>query len=311
MTPLEGFLGALFLILTFVLGYLWISLKRTGALYGAIASLVLALLLFLTFRIVPPGHRGVYTWLGSVESRVAGEGFTLLAPGLESLILVDVRVTPHEFSKIEAASKELLGVTMTGKLNYRIDPARVNLLYQQVGLDFPSKVLDPALSDFLKEVTPNYSINEILPKRDEIRRRTVEKLAANLERYGIFISDIYIADISFPKDFSDAIERKQVAEQNVLTEKQLLESKRVQADQALAEADGKARAAVRGAEGNAQATLLNAKAQAEANTLIGKSLSREVIDFQLVQRLGEKVQVIVLPAGVGIFASLSDIMPKK
>ena len=200
---------------------------------------------------------------------------------------------------------------MTGKLNYSIDPAMVNVLYQQVGLDFPDKVLDPALSDFIKEVTPNYSINEILPKRDEIRRKTVEKLAANLERYGIFISDIYIADIAFPAEFSAAIERKQVAEQNVLTEKQLLESKRVQADQALAEADGKARSAVRAAEGNAQAILLNAKAQAEANTLIAKSLTREVIDFQLVQRLGDKVEVIVLPAGVGIFASLSDIIPKK
>mgnify|MGYP001561319490 CR=1 FL=1 len=150
MSPLEGFLGTLLLILTFVLGYLWISLKKTGALYGAITSLVLAMLLFLSFRIVPPGHRGVYTWLGSVEPRVAGEGFTLLVPGFESLHLVDVRVTPHDFKQIEAASKELLAVTMTGKLNYRIDPTRVNELYQKVGLDFPNKVLAQARSDFLK-----------------------------------------------------------------------------------------------------------------------------------------------------------------
>ena len=311
MNPIEVLVGILLLLLTGLFTYLWLSLRRAVIILPAVLALILALVVFLSFRFVPPGHRGVFTWMGAVEDRVAGEGLVILVPGVESLHLVDVRVTPHDFKKIEAASKELLGIIMTGKLNFHIEPAKTNVLYQQVGLDFAEKVLDSALSDFIKEVTPDYPINEILPKRDEIRRRVVEKLGANLARYGILIDDLYIADISFTPEFSAAIERERVAEKNVLTEKQLLESKKIQADQANVEAEGKSRAAVRTAEGASQAILINARAQADANALLAKSLTREVIDFALVQKLGEKVEVIVLPAGTGIFASLTDLIPKK
>lgn len=312
MSTIEVLAGIGLLLATILFTYLWLDLKKTAAIAPAIVSLLAALLVFASFRSVAPGHRGVYTWLGAVNMEtVAGEGFTALVPGFQSLTQVDVRVTPHEFKQIEAATKELLEIKMTGKLNYHIDPARVNLVYQRVGLDFPEKVLDPALSDFIKEVTPSYNINDILPKREEIRRRVIALLSANLERYGIIIDDLYIADIAPPDEYMDAVQKHQVAGRQVLTEEEILRQKRVQADQANVDAEGRARAAVRTAEGASQAILINARAQADANKLLAQSLSREVIDFALVQKLGEKVEVIVLPAGTGIFASLTDLLPKK
>lgn len=297
MSPIEFFLGVVLLMLAGLFTYLWLALHRANLILPAVLAMLLSLVVFMSLRFVPPGHRGVFTWMGAVENRVAGEGLVILVPGVENLHLVDVRVTPHQFKEIQAASRELLGISMTGKLNYHLEPGRVNILYQRVGLDFPEKVLDPALSDYIKEVTPDYPIDEILPKREEIRRRVVEKLGANLARYGILIDDLYVADIAFTPEFSAAIERERVAEKNVLTEKQILESKKIQADQTNVEAEGKARASVRAAEGNAQAITLNAKAQSEANTLIAKSLTRDVIDFALVQKLGEKISVFVLPSG--------------
>ena len=146
---------------------------------------------------VPAGHRGVVTYFGSVENRVLGEGLSLIIPVAEQVKLVDVRVQPHNFREIDAASQEYQTVRLTGTMNFHLDPPQVNDLYQKVGLDFADKVIDPAFNDFIKEVMPTYPIGEILPKRDEIRRKAIAKLSENLGRYHIIIDDIYIANIAF------------------------------------------------------------------------------------------------------------------
>jgi len=71
-------------------------------------------------------------------------------------------------------------VKMTGMMNFHIDSAYVNDLYRKVGLDFADKVIDPDFNDFVKEVVPTYPSGEVLPKREEIRQRTIKKLGDNL-----------------------------------------------------------------------------------------------------------------------------------
>src|SRR5688572_25782805 len=93
---------------------------------------------------VPPGHRGVVTFFGSVEDRVLGEGLSIIIPFAEQVVLVEVRVQPHTFTEIEASSQEYQTVRLTGTMNFHLDPAYVQELYQRVGLDFVDKVIDPA-----------------------------------------------------------------------------------------------------------------------------------------------------------------------
>ena len=133
------------------------------------------IVLWGTFVIIPAGHRGVCLWWGSVEKRIMGEGLNFKVPIAERVIKVDVKVQPHPFKEIDASSKEYQIVKMTGMMNFHIDPAYVNDLYQKVGLDFADKVIDPAFNDFVKEVVPTYPIGEILPKREEIRQRAMKK----------------------------------------------------------------------------------------------------------------------------------------
>src|SRR6266702_2645181 len=162
-----------------------------------VALLLLVSLLWGTFVIIPAGSRGVVLWWGRVENRIMNEGLSFKVPLAETVMKVDVRVQPHPFREIDASSKEYQIVKMTGMMNFHIDPAFVNDLYQKVGLDFAEKVIDPAFNDFIKEVMPTYPIGEILPKRDEIRRKAIGKLSENLGRYHIIIDDIYIANIAF------------------------------------------------------------------------------------------------------------------
>jgi len=242
--------------------------------FGMLLILFVVFVLFWgSFVIIPAGHRGVVLWWGSVEKRIMGEGLNFKVPVAERAIKVDVKVQPHPFKEIDAASKEYQMVRLTGMMNFHIDPAYVNLLYQTVGLDFANKVIDPAFNDFVKEVVPNYLITEILPKREEIRKRAMTKLGDNLARYHIVVDDIYISNIRFSPEYEKAIEAKQVAQQYVETQRQVLAQREIEAQQKVATA-----------KGEAESIQLVAQGQARANDLLSRSISPILVEYKSIEK---------------------------
>ena len=242
-----------------------------------ILILIVLFILFIvswgSFAIVPAGHRGVVLWWGSVEKRVMGEGLNFKVPIAETVIKVDVKVQPHPFKEIDASSREYQNVKMTGMMNFHIDPIYVNDLYQKVGLDFADKVIDPAFNDFVKEVVPTYPIGEILPKREEIRKRAMTKLGDNLSRYHVIVDDIYFANIRFSSEYEGAIEAKQVAQQQVETQRQVLAQREIEAQQKVATA-----------KGEAESILVVAQGQAKANDALSRSISSILVQYKSVEK---------------------------
>ena len=242
-----------------------------------IGIIIILLVIFIffwgSFAIVPAGHRGVVLWWGSVEKRIMGEGLNFKVPIAEKVIKVDVRVQPHPFKEIDAASKEYQMVKLTGMMNFHIDPSYVNDLYQKVGLDFANKVIDPAFNDFVKEVVPIYPITEILPKREEIRKRAMSKLGDNLARYHIIVDDIYFANIRFSPEYEKAIEAKQVAQQQVETQRQVLAQREIEAQQKVATA-----------KGEAESIQVVAQGQAKANDALSRSISPILVQYKSIEK---------------------------
>jgi len=242
-----------------------------------IGIIIILLVIFIffwgSFAIVPAGHRGVVLWWGSVEKRIMGEGLNFKVPITETVIKVDVRVQPHPFKEIDAASKEYQMVKLTGMMNFHIDPSYVNDLYQKVGLDFANKVIDPAFNDFVKEVVPIYPITEILPKREEIRKRAMSKLGDNLARYHIIVDDIYFANIRFSPEYEKAIEAKQVAQQQVETQRQVLAQREIEAQQKVATA-----------KGEAESIQVVAQGQAKANDALSRSISPILVQYKSIEK---------------------------
>src|SRR5512136_1695542 len=238
-----------------------------------IALIILFIIFWSTFVIVPAGSRGVVLWWGSVEKRIMGEGLNFKVPIAETVIKVDVRVQPHPFKEIDASSKEYQIVKMTGMMNFHIDPSYVNELYQKVGLDFAEKVIDPAFNDFVKEVVPTYPIGEILPKREEIRQTAMGKLGNNLSRYHIIVDDIYFANIRFSPEYEKAIEAKQVAQQQVETQRQVLAQREIEAQQKVATA-----------KGESESILLVAQGQAKANEILSRSITPILVNYKSIEK---------------------------
>jgi regulator of protease activity HflC (stomatin/prohibitin superfamily) len=270
-----------------------------------VSSLLLVVLWFVSLGIVivPAGYVGVVRFLGQVQPAVLYPGASWVIPFVNAVEEVDTRVQPHNFQQLTAATAENLQVTVTGTMNYHLDPAFAGTLIQNVGTDFASKIIDPAFSDYIKQVTPAYSAdsnspNFILNKRDEIRQLTKTQLGENLARYHIIVDDIYIVDIGYPQAYNDAITSKQVEQQNVQREQQILEQRRIQAQQVVVTA-----------QGAADANRATAAGQADANRSINESLTDELIRWQAIQKLNPNVQIMLLPEGNQFILPLPSLQP--
>jgi regulator of protease activity HflC (stomatin/prohibitin superfamily) len=264
---------------------------------GSIGVVLVLVGLASPFVEVPAGSVGVVTNFGQVQPGTLQPGLHVVMPIVQQVVNVDTRVQPHQFQEIDAASAEYQTVKLTGTMNYHVDGQYASDLYQRVGTDFASKVIDPAFNDFIKQVVPGYPVDQILAKREEIRTLAKQQLAETLAQYHIIVDDIYIANISFSDSFQQAIEQKQVAQQQVQTEQQILEQKRIQAQQVVVAAQGAADAAVVGAKG-----------QAESNRQLAASLSDQILQYQYIQRLTDKIQVMLVPGGQGFLLDLNGIL---
>jgi regulator of protease activity HflC (stomatin/prohibitin superfamily) len=279
-----------------------------GIVGAIIGGLILVAGLSAPFVEVPAGNVGVVTNFGSVQPGTLEPGLHIVIPIVQHVAIIDTRVQPHQFQEIDAASAEYQTVRLTGVMNYHVDGQFANDLYQRVGTDFASKVIDPAFNDFIKTVVPNYKVDAILGARDEIRSKAKEALAANLSQYHIIVDDIYIANIAFSPEFQAAIEAKQVAQQQVQTEQQILAQKKIQADQAVAQAQGQADSNVKLAEGQAAATIALANGQATANAALAASLSDQILQYQYIQKLSDKIQVVLVPSGQASIFDLKGLL---
>ena len=253
---------------------------------------------------VPAGNVGVVTNFGSVQAGTLEPGLHIVMPIVQHVATIDTRVQPHQFQEIDAASAEYQTVKLTGVMNYHVDGQFASDLYQRVGTDFASKVIDPAFNDFIKTVVPEYKVDAILGARDEIRAKAKEALAANLAQYHIIVDDIYIANIAFSDAFQQAIEAKQVAQQQVQTEQQILAQKKIQAEQAVAQAKGQADSTVALARAGGNG-------QAQANSVLAASLSDQILQYQYIQKLTDKIQVMLLPTGTNSIFDLKGLLKQS
>lgn len=215
--------------------------------YGVKAIIVFILIViaavigFQSFTIIEAGHRGVVLQLGAVQPGVMDEGLHFKVPFVQTVIPIEVRVQKSETSQT-SASKDLQTVATTIAVNHHLDGNNVNKLYQQVGLDYSSRIVDPAIAEALKAVTAQYTAEELISKRSEVSAKVKEALKQKLSVYHIVLDEINIREFKFSDEFDRAIESKQVAEQQALKSKLDLERIKIEKEQEITKAQAQAEA---------------------------------------------------------------------
>src|SRR5690606_2814746 len=169
----------------------------------------------------------------------ANPGINIKLPFVERVVLMNVRTQKDE-AQATAVSENLQVVTSIIAVNYHLDGTRAKEVYEKVGADYANIIVAPAIQNTFKAVTALFTAEELITKRDEVRLLAEEKLTAQLEPYFVVVENFNIVNVDFSAEYQQAIESKQVAQQQVETSKQKLAQAEIDAQTVIAQAQGQA-----------------------------------------------------------------------
>jgi prohibitin 2 len=213
---------------------------------------VIILVISESVVIVQAGHRGVVLYLGAVENRVLGEGVHFVIPFAEQVVQLEVRTLKYQ-AEATAASNDLQQVQTVIALNYHLNPADVNKVYQQLGPDYADRVIAPTIQESVKASVAKYNAEELITKRAIVKDVITNAIRNSLSAKDIVVETIFITDFKFSPAFSNQVEDKVVAFQKYLTELNNLRGIQVVANQTVVQAQAQAKANIAKASGESQA----------------------------------------------------------
>jgi regulator of protease activity HflC (stomatin/prohibitin superfamily) len=262
------------------LGNRHVNTTRMGILI-LIAALIM--LVASSFRTVSTGYVGVKTRFGKVVSNSLPAGLYFRIPAVEAIAEVEVREQKTEMST-SASSRDLQSIQSSIAVNFRPDPTKAHLLFEQVGTDYENRILDPAVEETVKAVTAKYTAEELITKRTQVRDEMEAMLKSRVEENQILITKFNIVNFEFSDSFNHAIEEKQTAEQEALRATNILRRMKVEADQKIETARGTAESVKLQALADAEAISVKAKAEAEAQRILSEVVNRDVITLRAIEK---------------------------
>lgn len=204
--------------------------NRGPALLAVAAVLVVLLFIVNPFVIVGAGERGVVLTFGSVEETVMDEGLHVKIPFVQSVVIMDVKIQKVQTDSA-ASTRDLQDTTSTVVVNFRVVPDKANKIYQEVGLAYHDKIIDPGVQEIVKAVTARYNAGELITQRKQVRDEILAALKERMLPYNVVVTDFAIVNFSFSQQFTQAIEDKQTAEQKALKAEQDLKRIEIEARQ--------------------------------------------------------------------------------
>ena len=238
-----------------------------------------------SFVVIPAGHTGVALTFGKVEDVVLQEGLHFKVPFVQKIVVVDNRIVKLDVNT-EAFSKDLQTINTVVAVNYHVGKENSQTLYKNVGMGFEEVLISPAVNEVLKAVTAKYTAVELVSSRAEVSMLLDEGLNEKMNAYGIFINELNIINWDFSEEYINAVEAKQVAEQNLI-------KTRTEQEQALVIANTEAQKRVIAAEAEANEIKVLAEANAESNRIITESISDILIKYQTVAKWDGKLPTVM------------------
>ncbi len=248
---------------------------------------LLVLAIFLKpFVIINPGERGVMMEFGQVKNEILFEGIHPIIPIVNSVEKISVRVQKHQIPAA-AASKDLQDVFTDVALNWHIVAEKANIIFQQIGneQEVVQRIINPAVEEVLKAVMARYTAEEIITKREEVKKEVDDSLTTRLSNYNIAVDDISLVSVHFSAKFSEAVEAKQIAEQDAK----------------------KAEFIALKAEKEAQAYINTATGQAEAQRLLRENLTPELLQKLAIEKWDGKFPTVLGGNGTLPLINLKDM----
>lgn len=255
-----------------------------------VLALVVVILLPNSMTYINPGHVGIviHRGGGGVDSHPLGPGVHPKNPFLTAIEEYPTYMQTLVLSRgqgdgtqsndeINVNSMEGQPVSLDVSMSFELDPARVPYLYQTFRTDIYSiqhGYVKQSIRQALQEVVGGEEVAAIIgPKKAEAVARTQRLLQQRLSPYGILVKQFTINELRAPQPVIEAINTKNVMQQQALTAQNQLQKNRFDA---LGDSIK--------AAGRAKAILTEAEAQAKANDLLSRSITPTLVQYETVKR---------------------------
>jgi regulator of protease activity HflC (stomatin/prohibitin superfamily) len=191
---------------------------------------------------INPGEAGFETQFGKIDSNeILREGMHFYSIIGGDIIVYDcknqvIRIKTQQYTKDMQQADTDISVT------FNVDPKFIIKVHKDTGTDYADKLIRPAIVGSAKNVFGKWNAGDVIAKREEATDFVVNDLKTKLEPHGIHITLVELLDISFRPKFEDAVEAKQIAEQEASRAKNLTVKIKEEAQQKIIAAEAEAKA---------------------------------------------------------------------
>jgi regulator of protease activity HflC (stomatin/prohibitin superfamily) len=263
--------------------------RSQGQLVRRLAPIAVALVAVILnpLRVIPEGTTCAKLRLGQVQNQPVMPGLNTLIPFVDSLDCINVKVQNFQ-RQVAASTSNIQDLNAKLAVQWRVPPSQVPRVRREFGSleAMATGIVDPKAEESFKTVSSTRSLESAIGNRTKLKADWESTIKTNLRPYPVEVIGLDVVNLAPSQKVSEAIEIKQVAEQEALAATYKATAKKNEALGVIEEARG----------------------QAEANRLKAESLrvpgAREVTElekFRLWAQNGSKVPTTLIVGGEGGF----------
>lgn len=193
---------------------------------------------------VDGGYRAViFDRINGVLPDVRGEGTHFMIPYIQTPVIIPVRMTPYTVTSARTPSRDLQNVEITLRLLYRPSIPDLPDIYKKLGVDFRERILPSIANEELKSVVAQYDAEQLITQREAVSGAIRNSLIKRALEFNIEIDDVAITTLSFAREFNQAVELKQVAQQEAERARFLVEMAEFEKEASIVRTQGDGEAA--------------------------------------------------------------------
>lgn len=243
--------------------------------------------------IIEPGSRGMKVTLGQLSPRLLGEGLHWKTPFLDTIMVQSIK-QQTEYQKTQCYSKDLQTMAVDYAVLYRLPESKLLKLYAEYSGDVFRNLVIPIIEDNLKSTASNYTAQEFVNQRDKVKAQMMAQVQEDLNGT-VEIVDVPIKNVELSQELENAIERKQVQEQEAQAERYRLQKAELEAKRKIVEA-------------TAEAEAIRVKAVALGNNPKIVELEQLKVEQDRIQKWnGQSPQTVILGTG----SNTSVLLPAR
>lgn len=193
---------------------------------------------------VDGGQRAViwHRFGGGIQNVTIGEGTHFRIPMVTYPTTFDVRLRARVVTS-KTGTKDLQQVQIALRVLSRPDVDHLPWIYQNLGEDFDERVLPSIVNEVLKATVAQFDADQLLTQREKVSRSIRESLNERAKEFHLVLDDVAITHLMFSKEFTQAIEAKQVAQQDAERSKFVVQKAEQEKLAAIIRAEGESEAA--------------------------------------------------------------------